>query len=112
MAELLCAMEEACVFSSCSFRATSFENQERSDVHCSGMIHSYSNATQTRWDHGDFKIQLNQFGNTRPIGFCDGSEADVTELRELAESEGADEVRIEKKTLKSGREIWILHGGD
>lgn len=74
------------------------------------MIHPYSNATQTRWDHGDFKVQLNQFGNSRPIGFCEGSAADVTELRELAESEGADEMRIEKKALKSGREIWILHG--
>ena len=91
--------------------ATSFENQERSGVHCAGMIHPYSNATQTRWDHGDFKVQLNQFGNTRPIGFCEGSAADVTELREIAESEGADEMRIEKKALKSGREIWTLHGG-
>ena len=78
---------------------------------CGGIIHPYSNATQTRWDHGDFKVQLNQFGNTRPMGFCDGSNADVTELREIAESEGADEMRIEKKALKSGREIWILHGG-
>ena len=75
------------------------------------MIHPYSNATQTRWDHGDFKVQLNHFGNTRPMGFCEGSAADVTELRELAESEGADEMRIEKKALKSGREIWTLHGG-
>ena len=92
-------------------RAPSFENRERSGVHCAPMIHPYSNATQTRWDHGDFKIQLNQFGNSRPIGFCEGSEADLAELRELAESEGADEMRIKKKTLKSGREIWILHGG-
>ena len=75
------------------------------------MIHPYSNETQTRWDHGEFKVQLNQIGNTRPVGFCDGSKADVTELRELAESEGADEMRIEKKVLKSGREIWTLHGG-
>ena len=32
------------------------------------------------------------------------------ELQELAESEGADEVRIERKVLKTGREIWTLHG--
>jgi hypothetical protein len=76
------------------------------------MIHPYSNETQTRWDHSEFKVQLNQVGNTRPLGFCDGSEADVTELRELAESEGADEMRIEKNVLKSGREIWTLHGGE
>lgn len=75
------------------------------------MIHLYSNETQTRWDHGNFKVQLNQFGNTRPMGFCEGSAADVTELREIANSEGADEMRIEKKVLKSGREIWTLYGG-
>jgi hypothetical protein len=44
------------------------------------------------------------------MGFCDGSDADVSELREIAESEGADGMRIEKKLLKTGREIWTLHG--
>jgi hypothetical protein len=87
------------------------EGAERLRAELEHMIHPYSNATQTRWDHGEFKVQLKQFGNTRPMGFCDGSKADVTELRELAESEGADEMRIEKKVLKSGREIWTLHGG-
>lgn len=75
------------------------------------MIHPYSNETQTRWDRGDFKVQLNQPNNTRPMGFCDGSAADLAELQEMAESEGAEEMRIEKKTLKSGREIWTLLGG-
>jgi len=75
------------------------------------MIHPYSNETQTRWDHDEFKVQLNQAGNSRPMGYCDGSDADLTELREMAESEGAEEMRIEKKVLKSGREIWTLHGG-
>lgn len=75
------------------------------------MIHPYSNETQTRWDGGDFKVQLIQPESSRPIGFCDGSKADIAELKELAESEGADEMRIEKKILKSGREIWTLHGG-
>ncbi|HEX7479635.1 MAG TPA: hypothetical protein VF331_17655 [Polyangiales bacterium] len=72
------------------------------------MIHPYDNATQTRWDHGDFKVQLNQENNSRPIGFCDGSDADLAELRALAEAEGADEVRIRKQVLKTGREIWTL----
>ena len=40
--------------------------------------------------------------------FCAGG--DLAELQEMAESEGADTVRIEKKTMKSGREIWTLHG--
>ena len=75
------------------------------------MIHPYSNETQTRWEHGDFKVQLNQPDNSRAIGFCDGSAADLAELREMADSEGADEMRIEKKVLKSGREYWTLFGG-
>ncbi len=75
------------------------------------MIHPHSNETQTRWEHGDFKVQLNQVNNPRPMGFCDGTAADLAELEEIAVSEGADEMRIEKKTLKSGREIWTLHGG-
>lgn len=75
------------------------------------MIHPYSNEAQTRWDRGEFKVQLNQLGSPRAMGFCDGSKADVAELQEIAESEGAEEMRIEKKILKSGREIWTLHGG-
>ena len=46
------------------------------------MIHQYSNETQTRWDHGEFKVQLLQPNNTRPIGFCDGSDADLSELQQ------------------------------
>lgn len=74
------------------------------------MIHPYGNDTQTRWDHGEFKVQLNLPNHPRPMGFCDGSDADVAELQTLAESEGSDEMRIERKRLKSGREIWTLHG--
>ena len=75
------------------------------------MIHPYSNETQTRWDHGDFKVQLKQPDNSRPIGFCDGSAADLAELREMADCEGTDEMRIEKRILKSGREFWTLSSG-
>jgi len=74
------------------------------------MIHRYSNATQTRWTHGEFKVQLNLPDNTRPIGFCDGSPEDVAELLAIAEAEGASDVGIRKKLLKSGREIWTLVG--
>ena len=76
------------------------------------MIYSHSNETQTAWDHGEYQVQLNLPGNPRPMGFCDGSAADVAELRQLAEEEGAESLRIDKKRLKSGREIWTLHGGD
>ena len=76
------------------------------------MIYPHSNETQTRWDHGDYKVQLSLPNNPRPIGFCDGSAADVSELAERAEAEGAESMRIEKKVLKSGREIWTLHGDE
>lgn len=74
------------------------------------MIYPYDNATQTRWDLGEFKVQLNQPNNPRPFGFCDGSPEDVTELRSLAEAEGVDDVEIHKKILKTGREVWTLGG--
>ncbi len=71
------------------------------------MIHPYSNETQTRWNHGEFQVQLLPAGTTRPMGFCDGSSEDLAELRGIAEAEGA-EMSITKKRLKTGREIWIL----
>lgn len=74
------------------------------------MIHPYNNATQTRWDLGEFKVQLNQANNPRPFGFCDGSPADIAEIQSLAEAEGVDNVEIHKKILKTGREIWTLGG--
>lgn len=74
------------------------------------MIHRYSNETQTRWDHGEFQVQLQAAGAPRPMGFCDGTDEDLAELQSIAEAEGADEMRITKKRLKTGREIWTLGG--
>lgn len=74
------------------------------------MIYPYDNATQTRWNHGEFKVQLNLYNNPRPMGFCDGNAEDMAELLAIAESEGAEEVQIHKKQLKTGREIWTLGG--
>ncbi len=76
------------------------------------MIYPYDNATQTRWDRGELKVQLNVPGNDRPMGFCDGTADDIAELYAIAEAEGADQVPIHKKVLKSGREIWTLGGPD
>ena len=75
------------------------------------MIHPYDNASQTRWDRGDFKVQLLVANSTRPVGFCDGSDADMAELQARAEAEGADTVQIVRKVLKSGRELWTLGPG-
>ena len=74
------------------------------------MIHRHDNATQTRWDRGEFKVQLTVPNSSRPIGFCDGSPEDVAELLAIAEAEGACDVEIHKKILKTGREIWTLGG--
>ena len=76
------------------------------------MIHPYNNATQTRWDHGEFKVRLILPHNPRPEGFCDGSAEDVAQLLSIAEAEGATDTRIHKQHLKSGREIWTLGGAD
>jgi hypothetical protein len=74
------------------------------------MIYPHSNETQTRWDRGELQVQLLQPNNPRPVGFCDGTDADIAELREMAESEGADSFNLDRKVLKSGREIWTLRG--
>ena len=76
------------------------------------MIYPYDNATQTRWDRGEFKVQLILPNHPHPMGFCDGSPEDVAELVQIAEAEGADDVKIHKKLLKSGREVWTLGESD
>jgi len=72
------------------------------------MIHPFNNETSTRWGRGEFRVQLERAGYSRPMGYCDGTDEDENELRELAETEGVDDLPIKKKPLKSGREIWIL----
>lgn len=72
------------------------------------MIHPYDNQTQTRWDRGDFKVQLTMKRNGRPLGFCDGTEEDVVALKAIAEAEGAEDVHIHRRVLKTGREIWTI----
>ena len=74
------------------------------------MIHPYSNATQTRWNRGEFRVQLNLPNQTRPMGFCDGTPEDLAELLAIAEAEGAEDSGIQRKQLKGGREIWTLGG--
>ena len=72
------------------------------------MIHPYNNQTQTSWDHGDFKVQIRVPTNSSPIGFCDGTDADLAELQSIAASEGVDEFRMSRKVLKTEREIWTI----
>ena len=74
------------------------------------MIHPFSNATQSKWDKGEFKVQLLLPETTRPMGFCDGTAEDLAELKAIADGENS-ELKIDKKMLKTGREIWTLRGG-
>ena len=74
------------------------------------MIHPHSNATQSRGDKGEFKVQLLLPENSRPMGFCDGTPADIAELKAIAEAENSS-MKIEVKVLKTGREIWTLRSG-
>lgn len=72
------------------------------------MIYKHNNASQTKWDRGEHQVQLLVPTQAQPIGFCDGTDADVAELRAMAEAEGAEAFEIKRKVLKTGREIWIL----
>jgi hypothetical protein len=70
-------------------------------------IYPHNNETQTRWDHEEFQVMIKSPQMNRPIGFCDGEPADEEQIREQAMREGA-EVEIDKKVLKTGREIWTV----
>jgi hypothetical protein len=76
------------------------------------MIRKYSNETQTLWNRGHLKVQLMVPSSDLPIGFCDGSADDITELEGIAEAEGAEGITIHRKHLKQDREIWTLGSGD
>jgi hemolysin-activating ACP:hemolysin acyltransferase len=70
-------------------------------------IEPKSNETQTKWEHGEFQVMIQSPATNQPIGFCDGVRADEEEILEQAMQEGA-EVVIDKKKLKTGREIWTV----
>lgn len=70
-------------------------------------IEPHNNETQTKWDHGEFQVMIKSPEMNRPIGFCDGDSADEQQIIEQAAREGA-EVEIDKKTLKTGRQIWTV----
>jgi hypothetical protein len=100
-----CWARSAAVISTKKITGVGEESRDR--AHCDAMIYPCDNQTQTRWDRGEFKVQLIVAGQARAVGFCDGTEADVAELRARAETEGAT-MTIQKKLLKTGREIWTL----
>lgn len=72
------------------------------------MIHLYSPVNEQRWNRGEHQVQLLRPGQTRPLGYCDGTEDDERELRDIAEAEGVEDLPISKRVLKTGRQIWTL----
>lgn len=76
------------------------------------MIYKYDNESQTKWDRGEYQVRLLIPTQAAPIGFCDGTDEDIAELRGIAESEGAESFAIQRKALKTGREIWTLGGAE
>ena len=72
------------------------------------MIHRHNNESSTLWDHGDLKVKIMVPTSDRPVAYCDGTEEDERELRAIAEAEGTELPVIQRKVLKTGREIWTI----
>lgn len=72
------------------------------------MIHPYNSKSLAMWDRGELKVQILVPTSDRPVAYCDGTEADEAELREIAEAEGTELPTIKRKVLKTGREIWTI----
>jgi len=70
-------------------------------------LHPYSNETHTRWDKGEFQAMVKSPRSSKPVAFCDGTIEDEEAIRAQALKEGTG-VEIEKKALKSGREVWTV----
>jgi hypothetical protein len=72
------------------------------------LIHKYGPATLSRWTRGELKVQIDIPGKPVPMGYCDGTPEDEAELRAIAESEDVENLPIQKRLLKTGREIWTV----
>ena len=72
------------------------------------MITMWSPTAEQRWNRGELRVQILTPGRTRPLGYCDGTEADEAELQSIAEAEGVEDLPIHKRILKTGRQIWTV----
>lgn len=73
-------------------------------------IHSHSNETETKWSKGGFQVMIMSPTSDKPIGYSEGTPEDEADLISQAEQEGLADVVIQKKSMKSGREIWTITG--
>ena len=72
------------------------------------VIHRHNFETMARWAKGGFKVQIRYENSDRPIAYCDGTSEDEEELRAIAEEEDAELPPIQRRILKTGREIWTI----
>lgn len=72
------------------------------------MIHPYTHDELRKWNRGDHRVQIDIPGRRLPMGYCDGTDEDEAELRSIAEDEGMEDLPIERRVLKTGREIWTV----
>ena len=72
------------------------------------MIYLYSHDNLRRWNRGELKVQISVPDQTKPLGWCDGTDEDEDELRGIAEAEDVESLPIQKRILKTGRELWTV----
>ena len=72
------------------------------------MIRRYDHDMLRLWNRGDLQVQIDVPGRRLPMGYCDGTDEDEAELRSIAEAEGVEELPIQKRILKTGRQIWTV----
>ena len=73
-------------------------------------IYEQNNASDTKWGKGLYQVMIKSPTSDKPFGYCDGTPEDEQALITMAESEGVSQVVIQRKHLKTGREIWTVTG--
>ncbi len=73
-------------------------------------IYEHNNQNESLWSKGKYQVMIKTPRSDRPFGYCDGTTEDENTLIATAEREGLDQVRISRKHLKTGREIWTVEG--
>lgn len=73
-------------------------------------IYEHNSENETLWGKGKHQAMIKTPNVDRPFGYCDGTDEDEQSLVAMAESEGLERVHIDRRRLKTGREIWTVRG--
>lgn len=73
-------------------------------------IYPQNNDNDTKWGRGGFGAMIKSMSSDKPLAYCDGSDSDEQELLKQAEDEGLGGAEIQRKSLKTGREVWTVIG--